>query len=729
MTSPALERFTDALTAAGSTGRGSSWQCPAHDDRAPSLSVGTRDDGDGIVVHCHAGCDVEDVLAAIGLATRDLFDEPAKGVHGPHPLAPAGGTHPARTPRSGGRSGRQTPSSRKKEPKRRFAPSGPGTAVYEYVDADGTFLYGKDRRVDQDGKKYFVCWHLAADGTEWAFLDTDRRVLYRLPDVLAAIDEDETVYVCEGEKDADNLAALGHCSTTWVGGAWQAGTNPKWQPEYTEELTGAQNVVVVADNDPAGKATAAWIAAELAPVVGSVRAVMPPKEGDDLTDHLDAGGTLEGLVDLPTEGDDAQDAPTLTGNEGGLADAAGTAQDDGAELGASWRPIDLRETVEAVLGGRVERPRPTIGIRSDGQGLFYAGRVNGLAGSSGSGKTWTAIAVAAQLLAEGRRVLFIDLEDDRIGIATRLLEVGAPVEAIGYPTFVYLNPDEGLTVPAGEHLRAVLDLEPELVVIDSAGESMAADGVNPNDDAEVSRWFRRVPRAIARTGPAVVILDHVTKAGEDALYASGSQRKRAAITGAQYMQTDGRPFSRESAGYARLTCAKDRSGTYARGEVVALVRFDPRQRSAAGLAGVDVALDAPPKAAADCDRFRPTGLMEKVSQALATTEGPQSFRAINKLVPGREQHVRAAIDLLVEEGNVSVVDGPRNSRLHTLERPYSQREDPRSDLYRPSGDSRDAEAPVTVSVSYRGRRETDTQPSPGDGRETVGDGHTLEAVR
>ena len=89
----------------------------------------------------------------------------------------------------------------------------------------------------------------------------------------------------------------------------------------------------------------------------------------------------------------------------------------------------------------------------------------------------------------------------------------------------------------------------------------------------------------------------------------------------------------------------------------------------------------------------------------------------------------AAIDLLVEEGNVSVVDGPRNSRLHTLERPYSQREDPRSDLYRPSGDSRDAEAPVTVSVSYRGRRETDTQPSPGDGRETVGDGHTLEAVR
>lgn len=49
-----------------------SWQacCPAHEDRNPSLSI--TDTGDRILVHCHAGCDLSDVLAAIGLRWCDL---------------------------------------------------------------------------------------------------------------------------------------------------------------------------------------------------------------------------------------------------------------------------------------------------------------------------------------------------------------------------------------------------------------------------------------------------------------------------------------------------------------------------------------------------------------------------------------------------------------------------------------------------------------------------------
>jgi hypothetical protein len=50
-------------------------QCPAHDDTSPSLSIGPRRDGKGVVVNCHAGCDTAAVMQALNLTMVDLFDE------------------------------------------------------------------------------------------------------------------------------------------------------------------------------------------------------------------------------------------------------------------------------------------------------------------------------------------------------------------------------------------------------------------------------------------------------------------------------------------------------------------------------------------------------------------------------------------------------------------------------------------------------------------------------
>ena len=48
--------------------------CPAHQDRSPSLAVGETEDG-RVLVHCHGGCPVEDVLAAVGLDMTDLYPD------------------------------------------------------------------------------------------------------------------------------------------------------------------------------------------------------------------------------------------------------------------------------------------------------------------------------------------------------------------------------------------------------------------------------------------------------------------------------------------------------------------------------------------------------------------------------------------------------------------------------------------------------------------------------
>ena len=53
---------------------GSGWQaqCPAHEDRTPSLSVREGSDGRALV-HCFAGCETQEILRALGLEFRDLF--------------------------------------------------------------------------------------------------------------------------------------------------------------------------------------------------------------------------------------------------------------------------------------------------------------------------------------------------------------------------------------------------------------------------------------------------------------------------------------------------------------------------------------------------------------------------------------------------------------------------------------------------------------------------------
>jgi hypothetical protein len=56
-------------------------RCPAHEDRTPSLAVRELPDG-RLLVHCFGGCEVGDVLAAVGLRMADLFPDPLPRLEG-----------------------------------------------------------------------------------------------------------------------------------------------------------------------------------------------------------------------------------------------------------------------------------------------------------------------------------------------------------------------------------------------------------------------------------------------------------------------------------------------------------------------------------------------------------------------------------------------------------------------------------------------------------------------
>lgn len=89
------------------------------------------------------------------------------------------------------------------------------TAAYDYV-GDGEPLFQVRCRRSSDGSKKFTQHAWTGDG--WApKLNDARRVLYRYPDVIAAVERGETIWITEGEKD--RLVSLGKVATTNPGGA------------------------------------------------------------------------------------------------------------------------------------------------------------------------------------------------------------------------------------------------------------------------------------------------------------------------------------------------------------------------------------------------------------------------------------------------------------------------------------------------------------------------------
>ncbi len=227
-------------------------RCPAHEDRAPSLSVSRGEDG-RVLLHCHARCNLADVLAALELTPADLFDDT---------------TAPKQQPA---------------EP----------VVEYPYTDEHGGLLFVVER---QPGKRFRQRRPDGRGGWTWRLGDV-RRVLYRLPEVIEAVAAGRTVYVVEGEKDVAAAELVGATATCNAGGAG------KWRDDYAETLAGA-HVIVVSDRDEPGRKHATRVASSLAGKAASVR-VMVAATGKDLADHLAAGHTLDELVDL----DDLDDEP------------------------------------------------------------------------------------------------------------------------------------------------------------------------------------------------------------------------------------------------------------------------------------------------------------------------------------------------------------------------------------------------------------------------------------
>ena len=189
-------------------------------------------------------------------------------------------------------------------------------ATYDYKDANGKLLF---QVVRFEPKTFRQRRPNGSGGWSWK-LDNVERVLYRLPELLAALPT-TIVYVAEGEKDVDALHERCLIATTNPGGVG------KWSADYNAYFRG-RRVVILSDNDPQatnldgslrshadgrpmfpGQDHAADVATNLRGIAADVRVLMLPglPSKGDVSDWFAAGGTGEELERLVDTGE--PDAP------------------------------------------------------------------------------------------------------------------------------------------------------------------------------------------------------------------------------------------------------------------------------------------------------------------------------------------------------------------------------------------------------------------------------------
>lgn len=247
-------------------------KCPAHEDHEPSLSI-QPGKTQPIVLQCHAGCQTEDILAALNLTWDDI----------------------------------SLPKEDRKDDGE-WTAVGPASHVYDYRDEHGKLLFQVLRVPQPGGSKTFrqrVPDTAAKNGWRWSLGDV-KRVIYRLPEIISALDAGEIIYIAEGEKDVDALVQKAEVAATCNSGG--AG---KWRDEYTDLFLDA-HVRIIADRDKPGQAHARQVADSLVEIAGSVT-ILEPTAGKDVAEHLASGKTLdELLVTWTTARDDPEDlAPDL----------------------------------------------------------------------------------------------------------------------------------------------------------------------------------------------------------------------------------------------------------------------------------------------------------------------------------------------------------------------------------------------------------------------------------
>lgn len=402
-------------------------------------------------------------------------------------------------------------------------PSGKIVATYNYTDAAGELLYQVVRFDPKDFRQ-----RKPDSRGGWVYAN-DRDVLYRWADLAQY--PDATVFVCEGEKDADRLASLSHCATTVCGSS-------KWGAECVGPLKG-RNVIILEDNDEKGRTRALKAANALHDMAASIRIVRLPDlpERGDVSDWLDADpARAETLPDICCGTPEWEPDPNEPSEE-----VSASEQTSPIELfwhGETYDRAPRSWTIKNLL------PETGAGLLSGQWGTAKT-----FAGLDMSAAIMTATPFAGREITRRGGVLFVAAEgateipirlqglvEHKLSpLALAEAAAGRPIRAdLESLPFAWIEECPSLkdgfdrllagAQSAASHIAEQFDLPLALIIVDTL--NAAANFKDGNDAAEGQFIMNRLNDLSRKTGAFVLAVDHFGKAVETGT--RGTSAKEAA---------------------------------------------------------------------------------------------------------------------------------------------------------------------------------------------------------
>ena len=351
---------------------------------------------------------------------------------------------------------------------------------YDYTDAAGVLLYQVER-TDPKGFR-----QRRPDGKGgWIYnLEGVPRTLYRLPTLATSCE----IWIAEGEKDCDTLAALGFTATTNSGGAGN------WPKDCTAHFTD-KRVVILPDADTKGQEHAEDVARALHGVAACVRVLRLPVGVKDVSEYAatfsDTGELAERLALL------AEGAATWTPTP--AADKPSGLQIVNAFELVS-RPIpDADEIVAGILPAKSKAV--ISGPAKLGKSRFLTGLLLGVA---------TGRDVMGFTIPKARRVLVFQSEVCERSLQKRLQKIlaGFPCdETLVRENLLFCNVPLKLT--REDHAAAIAD-----AVRQTGAEVVAVDPLyryhtgDENSVRDLGLAFDPLDALIAEHGVAIVLCHH-----------------------------------------------------------------------------------------------------------------------------------------------------------------------------------------------------------------------------
>jgi hypothetical protein len=286
---------------------GQKWQCPAHGaegEHSPSLHLADGQRGQ-LLIKCHAGCDYREVLWALSVGPGALTEAP--------PTPPE--RHAAFFLRH-----LKFPLVKRAEPV-----TAGGSSERRSREVTGFRREARHPYARRGDVRRAVAWKLryrhpetGAKAVRWASRGEDGRLcrgLGGLREVDLALYCEHTispsrrVILCESESSVDALRAAGVCATTWPGGA----SSPPL--DYLAQVLGGHpDVLIVPDNDDAGRAAGDQLAATLP----RARTLLggPGDDARDLLNRLGPGVFEADFGTADARSEDLPPAPEPRGSDG-----------------------------------------------------------------------------------------------------------------------------------------------------------------------------------------------------------------------------------------------------------------------------------------------------------------------------------------------------------------------------------------------------------------------------